>query len=569
MRKYDPGQTPWLTKERRHVMKRHDMKRTVAASLAALMLVPVISGCQGQSGTSGSGNTIFDQLTGKTSENASASEETLLKFYEEKLNDLMKNKQPLGQDVLDTVFEYKYIKPEYKQNIISEMDKFNTNMLELFSSVGPGVKYSLVLKVTDSSAVEGVPERLSRMSKYYDMPDGATYKEYTVDACLSDGTDEKALTKGDRFVFASAEGKIWLVFNDTATLREVNRENLESLGDPDADSSSPDIDYSTDSTPAESSYEEDSVMDDSMPESSAETPESSAETSDKASKPTALSGPTYKLEGTTLTVESDAFFDYDCLTLKSTSSSAEDAGKADSVTDLVIEPGVTYIDDSAFVGYTSLKTVSLPDTLTSIGKNAFSMCSSLRNVKVPDKVTEIGAEAFLECNKLVRITLPEGLTAIEEGVFKGCNSMKSITLPSKLKSIGKKSFERCTSIHSITIPETVTSIGEGAFEYCVSLQTTNIPDGVEKIEPYTFYHCNILKPIDLPKGLTSIGDYAFEVCYGIDTLTIPSGVSSVGEHVFNDWGSGQTIRIEGKTEAPSGWSAGWNSGCSAKIEWGV
>ena len=64
---------------------------------------------------------------------------------------------------------------------------------------------------------------------------------------------------------------------------------------------------------------------------------------------------------------------------------------------------VKSIGDDAFKG-TSIVSVSLPDTLVSIGWFAFSDCSSLKSAIIPKTVTEIGYEAFSNCKRLTIYT---------------------------------------------------------------------------------------------------------------------------------------------------------------------
>ena len=64
---------------------------------------------------------------------------------------------------------------------------------------------------------------------------------------------------------------------------------------------------------------------------------------------------------------------------------------------------VKSIGDDAFKG-SSIVSVSLPDTLASIGWFAFSDCSSLKSAIIPKSVTEIGYEAFSNCKRLTIYT---------------------------------------------------------------------------------------------------------------------------------------------------------------------
>ena len=77
--------------------------------------------------------------------------------------------------------------------------------------------------------------------------------------------------------------------------------------------------------------------------------------------------------------------------------------------------------------------------------------------------------AFAYCDSLTSVTIPDSVTTIGEWAFADCDSLTSVTIPDSVTSIGYSAFEYCTSLTSVTIPDSVTSIGYSAFRFCYSL----------------------------------------------------------------------------------------------------
>ena len=126
--------------------------------------------------------------------------------------------------------------------------------------------------------------------------------------------------------------------------------------------------------------------------------------------------------------------------------------------------------------------------VTSIGEKAFSHCSDLSSVTIPNSVTTIGGWAFTY-SPLPNITIPNSVTTIGEGAFNGCGRLISITIPNSVTSIGEHAFYECGALTNITIPNSVTSIGEYAFAGCRALTNITIPNSVTSIGESAFYGC--------------------------------------------------------------------------------
>ena len=142
--------------------------------------------------------------------------------------------------------------------------------------------------------------------------------------------------------------------------------------------------------------------------------------------------------------------------------------------DIVIPPRlggceVSVIYDTAFSECTNLTSVTIPETITSIGQAAFQSCTQLTNVNLSSGLKEVAKYAFSSCWRLESIVLPNGITNIADFVFSNCMGLEDIVIPNSVVSIGSHSFYNCPKLQHITIPSKIKNIGYCAFSACTSL----------------------------------------------------------------------------------------------------
>ena len=169
--------------------------------------------------------------------------------------------------------------------------------------------------------------------------------------------------------------------------------------------------------------------------------------------------------------------------------------------------------------------------VTSIGSGAFSECS-LTSVTIPNSVTSIGDEAFYWCGGLTSVTIPNSVTSIGSSAFRECSGLTSVTIGNSVTSIGNRAFCLCSSLTSVTIPNSVTSIGDEAFYWCKGLTSVTIGNSVTSIGDRAFENCHNLTSVTIPNSVTTIGNRAFNWCYGLTSVTIPNSVTSIGDGAF-------------------------------------
>ena len=128
----------------------------------------------------------------------------------------------------------------------------------------------------------------------------------------------------------------------------------------------------------------------------------------------------------------------------------------------------------------SIKTITLPNSVTSIEYQSFCYSKNLETITFPNSLTCVGYEAFIGCKKLKTITLSNSITTIiGYAAFENCISLETITLPNSLTSIIESSFAGCESLKTITLPNSVKSIREGAFWGCKNLKNIIVSTGID------------------------------------------------------------------------------------------
>ncbi len=217
---------------------------------------------------------------------------------------------------------------------------------------------------------------------------------------------------------------------------------------------------------------------------------------------------------------------------------------------------VTTIYELTFNGRSSLTSITLPNSLTSIGNFAFGNCTALTSVTFPSSVTNLGGAVFVGCTALTAINvaaLNPNYSSADGVLFDKSQEtlllypygkLGSYTPPNSVKSIGEQAFGECPGLTSVTIPSSVTNIGAFALTRCPALMAINVDalhpsyssaDGVlfDKVRQLLIqYPGGKIGSYTTPDSVIAIGLAAFDGCTNLASVTLPN-VTSIEENAFS------------------------------------
>lgn len=245
-----------------------------------------------------------------------------------------------------------------------------------------------------------------------------------------------------------------------------------------------------------------------------------------------------------------------------------------------------------------LESVTLNDSLTTLGSGMFVGCKALKTIKLPNSLIYTGQYTFRESG-LTEVILPAnvrflgavsstspkptGETTHTSQVFYGCESLETVYVTENLEKMGTSSFEGCINLRSVkvvdstkvkwdaktvvdmlkpvtdeetktvqTVASNLVQVPNGAFSKCAKLELVDLSKvtffGTGSTSSRPFYNCTSLKEADISSAET-VPSYLFDGCENLETVTLSSGLTTVSAYMFQNCKKLSTIYASGTAEA--------------------
>lgn len=224
----------------------------------------------------------------------------------------------------------------------------------------------------------------------------------------------------------------------------------------------------------------------------------------------------------------------------------------DDRADVVIRDGTTSINRNAFRYNTSVKTITIPSSLTSIdGYYTFSDCPNLTTINNLENITEFGkksestfagsliseitisaagAKVFRNMKNLATVNINGFNVELQVNAFDGCTNLKTINGLEKVYKIEDFAFKDCVSLENVMLSANLKEMGISVFSGCEGLHEV-VFDCDFDIPNRTFTGCESLKSVTIGDNVTAIGTEAFKNCTSLNLINL-NNVLSVGSSAF-------------------------------------
>ena len=215
---------------------------------------------------------------------------------------------------------------------------------------------------------------------------------------------------------------------------------------------------------------------------------------------------------------------------------------------LTVPDTVKKIAAQAFCGCTTVTEIKLPDGLEEVGDYGITR-TGIQSLTLPDSLKTIGTDAFSDNIRLKTVQFPKNITEIPVRALANGKALESVVIPDTVRKIGEAAFNGCTALAEINIPDSLLSVGGGAFgqkyddPYSPDARTawlkkqtegntTVIADGILLQMPAP-QDGNLV----IPDGVRVVGELMFNYNTKITSVTLPEGVEGISDGaLISVWG---------------------------------
>ena len=203
----------------------------------------------------------------------------------------------------------------------------------------------------------------------------------------------------------------------------------------------------------------------------------------------------------------------------------------------------------AFANGSTLKRITVPNSVVKIYKGAFAGCTNLEEITLPYigetpnsygsydtrfdyifKTAEAHHTQPCVPTTLQKVTVTQQ-TYYRMSAFYGCASVKTVVLPSETTELGESVFGSCSSLVNFQFPSRLTAIYGDAFRG-TALRTVTLSQGIATVGGGAFSNMPYLESVILPEGVSAIGGRAFANNPSLYTVVLPRSIQTLGEGIF-------------------------------------
>ena len=220
------------------------------------------------------------------------------------------------------------------------------------------------------------------------------------------------------------------------------------------------------------------------------------------------------------------------------------------LTSVTMPSSVTTVGDRAFAGCAALTEIALSTVRTigaeafadcgllsatisaaSLGDGCFSGCEALASVKLSG-MKAIPAAMFEGCVALTSLTLPNTVATVGDGAFEGCTDLATLALGTGVTSLGDRAFADC-GLTALVLPDNVTELGREAFRNNPKIASIAFGAGIVSVSEGAFAVNDAIERLTVPKTVATIGAEAFADWSRLTTLTVSGNtLASIGSKAF-------------------------------------